>query len=238
MAQLGAYGEETWFGLGDRDLALHIARTARVRGGRPPDRGVPGPPAVAGDRGPGAADGRRAGGDRGAHRRRLAGVPGVLRPPPPGAGRPRAAVRGAGRGRAHPGGPRRAGRGRGDRDRAVEPARVRGADPGRAGHARGDRGGAGARAPGSRRCPRSSAAGRSRDRRTGCWSPSATRRAPWAWPGCTRTCATCSCWTTVDAGLAPAVEALGLRPVVTDTIMDDDASRARLAGEVLEAVRR
>ena len=41
---------------------------------------------------------------------------------------------------------------------------------------------------------------------------------------------------TVDAGLAPAVEALGIRPVVTDTIMTDDASRARLAGEVLAAV--
>ncbi len=35
MAQLGAYGEETWFALGDRDLALHVARTARLRqGGR------------------------------------------------------------------------------------------------------------------------------------------------------------------------------------------------------------
>jgi len=33
MAQLGAYGEETWFSLGDRDLALHIARSARVRAG-------------------------------------------------------------------------------------------------------------------------------------------------------------------------------------------------------------
>jgi LPPG:FO 2-phospho-L-lactate transferase len=33
MAQLGVYGEETWFSLGDRDLALHIARTARVRAG-------------------------------------------------------------------------------------------------------------------------------------------------------------------------------------------------------------
>jgi LPPG:FO 2-phospho-L-lactate transferase len=33
MGQLGAYGEETWFGLGDRDLALHIARTARVDDG-------------------------------------------------------------------------------------------------------------------------------------------------------------------------------------------------------------
>jgi LPPG:FO 2-phospho-L-lactate transferase len=42
----------------------------------------------------------------------------------------------------------------------------------------------------------------------------------------------------VDAELGPAVEVLGLRPVVTDTIMTDDASRERLAGEVLDAVRR
>ena len=41
---------------------------------------------------------------------------------------------------------------------------------------------------------------------------------------------------TEDAAAAPAVEALGLRPVVTDTIMRDDASRARLAAEVLAAV--
>jgi LPPG:FO 2-phospho-L-lactate transferase len=40
---------------------------------------------------------------------------------------------------------------------------------------------------------------------------------------------------TVDRELAPAVEALGIRPVVTDTIMTDDGSRARLAGFVLEA---
>jgi LPPG:FO 2-phospho-L-lactate transferase len=33
MAQLGAYGEETWFALGDRDLALHITRTARLAAG-------------------------------------------------------------------------------------------------------------------------------------------------------------------------------------------------------------
>jgi LPPG:FO 2-phospho-L-lactate transferase len=39
-----------------------------------------------------------------------------------------------------------------------------------------------------------------------------------------------------DAALAPAVEALGLRALVTDTIMGDDASRARLAGEVLAAL--
>jgi LPPG:FO 2-phospho-L-lactate transferase len=41
---------------------------------------------------------------------------------------------------------------------------------------------------------------------------------------------------TVDAVSAPAIEAIGLRPLVTDTIMSDDASRARLAGEVLAAV--
>ena len=40
---------------------------------------------------------------------------------------------------------------------------------------------------------------------------------------------------TVDAALGPAVEALGMRAVVTDTIMTDDASRARLAAEVLGA---
>jgi LPPG:FO 2-phospho-L-lactate transferase len=40
---------------------------------------------------------------------------------------------------------------------------------------------------------------------------------------------------TVDAELAPAIEALGLRVVVTDSIMSDDAGRARLAGDVLRA---
>jgi LPPG:FO 2-phospho-L-lactate transferase len=40
---------------------------------------------------------------------------------------------------------------------------------------------------------------------------------------------------TVDEALAPAVEALGLRAFVTDTIMGDDAGRARLATAVLEA---
>jgi LPPG:FO 2-phospho-L-lactate transferase len=33
MDQLGAYGEETWFTLGDRDLALHVVRTARLGAG-------------------------------------------------------------------------------------------------------------------------------------------------------------------------------------------------------------
>jgi LPPG:FO 2-phospho-L-lactate transferase len=38
---------------------------------------------------------------------------------------------------------------------------------------------------------------------------------------------------TVDAATAPSIEALGMRTLVTDTIMRDDAGRARLAGEVL-----
>ena len=33
MDQLAVYGEETWFGLGDRDLAGHIVRSARIRAG-------------------------------------------------------------------------------------------------------------------------------------------------------------------------------------------------------------
>jgi LPPG:FO 2-phospho-L-lactate transferase len=48
----------------------------------------------------------------------------------------------------------------------------------------------------------------------------------------------------LDAGLRPDVEALGLATLVTDTIMTDDASRARVAAEVvafggsLQPVRR
>ncbi len=40
----------------------------------------------------------------------------------------------------------------------------------------------------------------------------------------------------LDAGLAQDVEALGPQALVTDTVMGDDASRARLAGDVLRAV--
>jgi LPPG:FO 2-phospho-L-lactate transferase len=40
----------------------------------------------------------------------------------------------------------------------------------------------------------------------------------------------------VDAALAPAIRALGPDVLVTDTIMGDDAARARVAGTILEAV--
>jgi LPPG:FO 2-phospho-L-lactate transferase len=38
---------------------------------------------------------------------------------------------------------------------------------------------------------------------------------------------------TVDGATSASIEALGMRTLVTDTIMNDDAARARLAGEVL-----
>jgi LPPG:FO 2-phospho-L-lactate transferase len=41
----------------------------------------------------------------------------------------------------------------------------------------------------------------------------------------------------VDAATADAIEALGMRTLVTDTIMVDATARARLAGEVLEFAR-
>ncbi|HJP88304.1 MAG TPA: 2-phospho-L-lactate transferase [Candidatus Limnocylindrales bacterium] len=42
---------------------------------------------------------------------------------------------------------------------------------------------------------------------------------------------------TVDEALAPAIDALGLEVVVTDTIMSDDRRRAELAAEVLAVAR-
>jgi len=41
----------------------------------------------------------------------------------------------------------------------------------------------------------------------------------------------------VDKALAPEIEALGLRTLVTDTIMTDDAARIRLAREVLRVAQ-
>ena len=88
----------------------------------------------------------------------------------------------------------------------------------------------------SRRSARSSAARRSRARRTGCWSPSATRRRPPGWRASTPDLVDTSCWTRWMRPRPPPIEALGLRPLITDTIMTDDKSRARLAGDVLAAV--
>jgi LPPG:FO 2-phospho-L-lactate transferase len=42
----------------------------------------------------------------------------------------------------------------------------------------------------------------------------------------------------VDAELAPAIEALGMRTLITNTLMTDDATRAQLARETLEFAER
>ena len=64
----------------------------------------------------------------------------------------------------------------------------------------------------------------------------ATNRAPGAWPRCYAAHLDAFVLDTVDADQAPAIEALGLRTLVTDTIMRDDDGRARLAREVLDFV--
>jgi hypothetical protein len=40
----------------------------------------------------------------------------------------------------------------------------------------------------------------------------------------------------VDAALAGDLEAMGMRTLVTDTVMTDDDARRRLAGEVLATI--
>ncbi len=195
MDQLGVYGEETWFTLGDRDLALHIARTARVRAGaRVTDACLDAQAALGiaarilpmADE-PVATEVRTADGwlefqEYFVHQRQ---APDVLE------------LRFAGLdGRGTDArGDRGVRDGRGDRHRAVEPARLGRADPRRAGDARPHRGSAGAGRARRRRSPRSSAARRSRARRTGCSSPPATRRAPSGSRACTPGSSTCSCST-------------------------------------------
>ena len=160
------------------------------------------------------ADDRRAGRDRGPHRGRLARVPGVLRPPAPGAGRARAALRRARRTpRRRPRSSRRSRRPR----RSSSRRRTRSCRSGRSSTCRGcatSSRSAGAGRARRRRSPRSSAARRSRGRRTGCSSPPATRRSAL---GVARLYAGLVDVFVLDTArmpdAAPAIEALGLRAV-------------------------
>ena len=88
------------------------------------------------------------------------------------------------------------------------------------------------------RSPGSSAGGRSRDRPIGCSCRSVTSRAPSGWPGCYAGLVDGFVVDTVDSELAPAIETLGIRTLVTDTVMTDDAARARLARETLDFAER
>lgn len=235
MAQLGVYGEETWFGLGDRDLALHIARTARVdAGGRLTEvclgaqrsLGIAARILPMADT-PVATEVRTADGwlefqEYFVHRRqepdvlelRFAGLA-ESRPTPEGL----AALADAAAIVLAPSNP------------LVSVGPILGV-------------------PGMREAI---AAARSRGVRVAAVSPIIGGRAlkgpadrmlaalghESTALGVARLYADlCDVFVldTVDAGAAPAVEALGLQPLVTDTIMTDDASRARLAGEVLRAI--
>ena len=237
MDQLGVYGEETWFTLGDRDLALHIARTARVRAGaRVTDVCLDAQAALGiaarilpmTDE-PVATEVRTADGwlefqEYFVHQRQ---EPDVLE------------LRFAGLADAVP------------TPEVVEAFETAEAVviapsnplvsvgpildvPGMRALLAEARGRGASR---SRRSPRSSAARRSRAPRTGCSSPRATRRARSASRGSTPGWWTCSCSTRWTRPRRRRSRRSGLRPLVTDTIMADDASRARLAAEVLGAVR-
>ena len=91
-------------------------------------------------------------------------------------------------------------------------------------------------APGSSRSARSSAGGRSRDPRTGCSPRWATSRQRARGRPALRRAADMFVLDTVDAGLAARDRGARHATLVTDTIMADDPSRARLAGEVLAAL--
>ena len=127
---LERYGEETWFRLGDRDLATHIARTARLRSGeRLTDvcRALQRSLGVAATILPMTDDAVRT---EVRDRRRLARLPGLLRGPPPGARGPRGPVpRASRRPTRRTTCTRRARRRRPRRHRPVEPDRLDRPDP-------------------------------------------------------------------------------------------------------------
>ena len=195
MAQLGTYGEETWFGLGDRDLALHIARSARLRSGHRLTEVCLGLQASLGiaarilpmaDTPVGTEvntpDGWLEFQEYFVHRRQ---EPEVIE------------LRFTGIDTAEPTPEIRAalGRGRGDRDRAVEPAGLRGPDPRGAGPRR-----APAARPVARRAGRRGQPDHRRQGAQGSRGPDARRPGPRGErarrrPALRRTWSTCSCST-------------------------------------------
>ena len=85
--------------------------------------------------------------------------------------------------------------------------------------------------------PGSSAGSRSRARPTGCSPRSGSNRAPGEWPRQYAGTIDAFVLDDVDAALEPDIAALGLRTLVTDTIMADHDGRARLARTVLGFAR-
>ena len=240
-------GRRCWSGSASRrgsasatgDLALHVHRTRRLREGVRLHRGQPRHPARARRRDADPADGRRAGPHAGPDARRLARLPGVLRPPPPGARRARGRLR-RDRGR----------RARRPRSRRPSPRPRRivlcpsnpfvsiGPILAVPGHARAPRRGPGPRRPGRRRL-----APRRRTRAQGPGRPDGGARsaAESSATGIARLYAgliDALLVDDVDAAEAPAIAALGIEPVVGPTVMGDDASRASLAAAAVAAAWR
>ena len=138
-SQLAArLGGEAWFTLGDRDIGLHLVRTRLLRDGRAALRGHASPlRARSRSRRTAAAGLRRSGADVPDDACRGARLPDVVRRAPPrrrGARRP---LRGRGRGAGPaPGVLEALAAARHRLPRALEPVRLRPADPGRAGDPR------------------------------------------------------------------------------------------------------
>ena len=94
METMEALGGETWFRLGDRDVALHVERTRRLRSGETLSAVTDASVQAHGHRPAHPADERRSGPHAPADRSGLARFPGVFRPSPLRAGGVRAAVPG------------------------------------------------------------------------------------------------------------------------------------------------
>ena len=237
MEALAEYGEEDWFRLGDRDFATHIARTAArdPRRREPPSARPTDGRALAPGRArhpdPDPADGRRAGPDPGPRRRRLARLPGVLRPSPARPRGPRGPVRRRPRDRHRPSrtrSPRPRSSSSGRRTRSSRSAR---SSPDRSGDLVTARAAAGIPVVAVSPIVGGVALKGPADRMLVSLGHESSAR------GVARIyqdIATAFVLDTVDAALEPEIAALGFRTLVTDTIMADHAGRARLARAVLE----
>ena len=185
----------------------------------------------------GSADDRRPGAHAHHHPGRGAQLPGV---PGPRRGRRARSSGSSSRGSptARPAAGRARGdrRGRADRDRPLEPGGLDRDHPG------GARGARRAARPGAADCvavsPDHRRRARSRARPTASWRAPATRSArPPRWRASTPTWPPPSCSTTRDEAEAPAIAALGVRPVLTDALMPDRPARARLAADGARGAR-
>ena len=139
METLETLGGETWFRLGDRDLAVHVERTRRLRAGETLSAITADLCRRLGVGAARAADERRSGAHAGAHRRGLDRLPGLFRAPALRAGGARTGIprrRDGARASGFPGRADRSGA-EGGGDLPVQSVHQHRADPGGARRARG-----------------------------------------------------------------------------------------------------